>query len=275
MTFTVPVGLAQAGRAKARQLIPLSEDQSLVLIDPEMMHILSTETRAWHELVELRIGETRVLKSSISLADGATGLCVQIFDVPETATLTLLQEVQVGAVSSWRHVVIVRGEGRIEIRRQVHAAADRAKAELVCVGRGTRAASFSVSDEILSDASNTQAEIHTKISLNDMSRSEVRARLRVNEQSVGGEFHERIDHLLLGDGTQAAAIPELEVKTHDVRCGHGATTSRPQATDLFYLMSRGLSASEADQLLEASFLGDLLQAVPESIQTQAFRVIWR
>jgi Fe-S cluster assembly protein SufD len=64
--------------------------------------------------------------------------------------------------------------------------------------------------------------------------------------------------LLLSDQARAETVPDLEIKTDDVKCSHAATISRIPEEHLFYLMSRGLSRQQAEQLVVEGFLADSL-----------------
>lgn len=61
--------------------------------------------------------------------------------------------------------------------------------------------------------------------------------------------------LLLSDNAKAEAVPDLEIKTDDVKCSHAASISRIPEEHLFYLMSRGLSRAQAEALVVSGFLG--------------------
>jgi Fe-S cluster assembly protein SufD len=67
--------------------------------------------------------------------------------------------------------------------------------------------------------------------------------------------------LLLSDEAEADNKPELEIFADDVVCGHGATTSAPDDTLKFYLMSRGIPATEAEALLIQAFVDEVLEEV--------------
>lgn len=60
--------------------------------------------------------------------------------------------------------------------------------------------------------------------------------------------------LLLSDQAKAEAVPDLEIKTDDVKCSHAASISRIPEEHLFYLMSRGISRREAEELIIEGFL---------------------
>ncbi len=60
--------------------------------------------------------------------------------------------------------------------------------------------------------------------------------------------------LLLSDTAKAEAVPDLEIKTDDVKCSHAASISRIPEEHLFYLMSRGISRRQAEELIIEGFL---------------------
>ena len=68
--------------------------------------------------------------------------------------------------------------------------------------------------------------------------------------------------LLLSDRARVDTKPELEIVADDVRCAHGATVSRLQQEELFYLQSRGIGAEQAARLLLAGYCQDVLRELP-------------
>jgi Fe-S cluster assembly protein SufD len=62
--------------------------------------------------------------------------------------------------------------------------------------------------------------------------------------------------LLVGENSRAEARPELEIETDEVKASHAASVGRIDEEEIFYLMSRGLSRSEAIELIVKAFLGE-------------------
>ena len=69
-------------------------------------------------------------------------------------------------------------------------------------------------------------------------------------------------NLLLSDQARIDTKPQLEIVADDVRCTHGATVSRLQADELFYLQSRGIDAATAARLLKRGFCQEVLGSLP-------------
>jgi Fe-S cluster assembly protein SufD len=57
------------------------------------------------------------------------------------------------------------------------------------------------------------------------------------------------------------AKPELEIYADDVVCAHGATVGELDATQLFYLTSRGIPEAKARAMLIEAFLIDAIDSV--------------
>ena len=69
-------------------------------------------------------------------------------------------------------------------------------------------------------------------------------------------------NLLLSERARIDTKPELEIVADDVRCAHGATVSRLEQDELFYLQSRGIAADQAARLLLRGFCEEVLQELP-------------
>ena len=68
--------------------------------------------------------------------------------------------------------------------------------------------------------------------------------------------------LLLSERARIDTKPQLEIVADDVKCAHGATVSRLQSEELFYLQSRGIAAATASRLLLRGFCGEVLRELP-------------
>ncbi|MDQ5951426.1 MAG: Fe-S cluster assembly protein SufD [Patescibacteria group bacterium] len=103
-------------------------------------------------------------------------------------------------------------------------------------------------------APNTLANTTLKGAARDQSKISFTGRIIIDQDcgNTNSFLTERI--LLLSDEAKAEAIPDLEILTDDVKCSHAASISRIPESQLFYLMSRGISRSQAEELIVAGFL---------------------
>ena len=68
--------------------------------------------------------------------------------------------------------------------------------------------------------------------------------IRVEKDAQKTNAYQECRNLMLSPTTHAVPIPGLEIMANDVRCTHGATVSRVDREDLFYLMSPPLQKPE-------------------------------
>lgn len=65
--------------------------------------------------------------------------------------------------------------------------------------------------------------------------------------------------LLLENGAEVFAKPELEILADDVQCAHGNTSGALDQAQLFYLRQRGIPLSQARAMLTEAFIAEALE----------------
>ena len=81
------------------------------------------------------------------------------------------------------------------------------------------------------------------------------------------------DSLLIGDKCGAHTVPYIEAKNATATFEHEATTSKISDDQLFYCLSRGLSAEEAVALIVNGFVRDVLQQLPMEFMAETQKLI--
>ena len=110
-------------------------------------------------------------------------------------------------------------------------------------------------------APSTTSDFAFKGALRDTARAVWRGMIRVEEGAQKTNAYQENRNLLLSKTAHADSIPGLEIMANDVRCTHGATLGQVDGEQLFYLMTRGLSRSEAERLIVRGFFQDVLDRV--------------
>jgi Fe-S cluster assembly protein SufD len=110
-------------------------------------------------------------------------------------------------------------------------------------------------------APNTTSDFAFKGALRDEATTVWRGMIRVEREAQKTNAYQENRNLLLSDQAHADSIPGLEILANDVRCTHGATLGQVDREQLFYLMSRGLSRSEAERLIVRGFFQDVLDRI--------------
>ncbi len=98
--------------------------------------------------------------------------------------------------------------------------------------------------------------------LRDRARTVFYGMIRVEAEAGGGTEGYQTNNNILLDEARAQAIPGLEIKARDVRCSHGATVSRVDPEERFYLQARGLPRPDAERLIVQGFVRPVIDRVP-------------
>jgi Fe-S cluster assembly protein SufD len=110
-------------------------------------------------------------------------------------------------------------------------------------------------------APNTTSDFAFKGALRDDARAVWRGMIRVEQDAQKTNAYQENRNLLLSKSAHADSIPGLEILANDVRCTHGATLGQVDREQLFYLMARGLTRSQAERLIVRGFFQDVLDRV--------------
>jgi Fe-S cluster assembly protein SufD len=110
-------------------------------------------------------------------------------------------------------------------------------------------------------APHTTSDFAFKGALRDQATTVWRGMIRVEQEAQKTNAYQENRNLLLSGEAHADSIPGLEILANDVRCTHGATLGQVDREQLFYLMSRGLSRSEAERLIVRGFFQDVLDRI--------------
>jgi Fe-S cluster assembly protein SufD len=110
-------------------------------------------------------------------------------------------------------------------------------------------------------APSTTSDFAFKGALRDEATTVWRGMIRVEHEAQKTNAYQENRNLLPSERAHADSIPGLEILANDVRCTHGATLGQVDREQLFYLMSRGLSRSEAERLIVRGFFQDVLDRI--------------
>lgn len=146
----------------------------------------------------------------------------------------------------------------------VHLVGSHAKAEVnhLLVGRAQEQTDMAV--RIYHEAPDTESNMIVRAAGYDKSLSIYHGLIDVARQARGTSGYQQGRALLLSPTAIADMLPELAIKTNEVRCSHGVSTLHLDDTALFYLRSRGVPEEQARQLAITGFFHQGL-SIPESM----------
>ena len=134
--------------------------------------------------------------------------------------------------------------GQFEIESEVN---------LSLLNIGSKTDEFNVNQDILHNAKLTKSVINNSLISNNFSKLKYSVSGRIfkgNEKSVCSQLNKGI---ILNKEGYIKAEPKLFIDEYDVEANHGAAIGQIDDNQLFYLLSRGLSETEARSLIISGY----------------------
>lgn len=122
-------------------------------------------------------------------------------------------------------------------------------------------------------ANNTTSNIVAKSISKNGGRSSYRGLLKVAKNLQGIVSRVQCDALLFDDLSRSDTYPTLDIASDSVDIGHEASVSKISDEQIFYLMSRGLSAQQAQALIVNGFIDCFVSMLPMEYAIEINRLI--
>ncbi|RVU38080.1 Fe-S cluster assembly protein SufB [Hwanghaeella grinnelliae] len=100
-----------------------------------------------------------------------------------------------------------------------------------------------------------------------------RGLVRIMPKAEGARNFTQCDSLLIGDTCGAHTVPYIESRNPNAKVEHEATTSKISDDQLFYCLSRGMSAEDAVGLIVNGFCKEVMQTLPMEFAVEAQKLI--
>lgn len=142
------------------------------------------------------------------------------------------------------------------------------------IGRGNN--KIAIHTKQIHEAPETTSNLLVKAVLFDKAEFAYDGIIRIEKNAQKSDAYQKNENLLLSGDAHVRSDPVLEILANDVRCTHGSTTGRINEDQLWYLMSRGLSISQAKQLLVEGFFENATEAISDTIDQELIRkILWQ
>jgi len=226
---------------------------------------LDIEPDAELTLIETYEGEGSAYLSDVSLAvsigENARLERIVLIDEPADAVSISQSQVELRAGASFSQTVMASG-ARLQ-RHETHVRHPGAGAQvridgLYLLADRRHADLTTVVEHDAPDGVTTQL---TKGVAKDQARGVFQGRIVVAEGADRTDARMGHHALLLNDGAEIDAKPELEIYADDVSCAHGNTVGSIDEDALFYMRARGIPEAEARALLMEAFVGEVVDRI--------------
>ncbi|HEC2158244.1 Fe-S cluster assembly protein SufD [Staphylococcus delphini] len=178
------------------------------------------------------------------------------------------------ADASIRWSLGLMNEGDQIIDNTTNLIGDRSSSELksVVVGRGTQ--TINLTSRIVQYGKETDGYILKHGVMKENASSIFNGIGHIKHGGSGSSANQESRVLMLSENARGDANPILLIDEDDVEAGHAASVGRVDPEQLYYLMSRGISQSEAERLVIHGFLDPVVRELPiEDVQRQLREVI--
>lgn len=198
--------------------------------------------------------DTRALE--IDVRDGASMTLVTIQQDGDVALAH--RKVRLGQGASFRQFIVADGARYARIETEIDIAGSGAKVELNGVYLVAKGRHADLTSQVILNADHAEVRQTVRGAARKGGRGVFQGRFKV--ERVAQKTDAKMEHnaLLLEEGAEIFAKPELEIYADDVQCAHGNTCGQLDEAAVFYLRQRGLPELEARAMITRAFLIDAL-----------------
>lgn len=111
-------------------------------------------------------------------------------------------------------------------------------------------------------APNTNSDLLFKGAVQDHAASVYTGLISIGEEARGTVAFQTNRTLTLSEGAWAESVPNLDIRTNDVKCSHASTVGPIDEEQRFYLESRGVQPEIAERLVVLGFFDEVLNQLP-------------
>ena len=150
---------------------------------------------------------------------------------------------------------------------------ERAHGEVLSIAFAGNGQHQDAGGKIVHVAPNTTSLITSKSISKDGGRAGYRGLLQVAKGARNAKSKVVCDALILDEESRSDTYPYIQIDENEVDVGHEATVSKIGDEQLFYLMSRGMSQSEASAMIVAGFVEPIVKELPLEYAIEMNRLI--
>lgn len=205
------------------------------------------------------------LNLEVNIGEGSNLTLVQIHDQARTNVWLSDQQLRLGRDSNLLAATVVLGGDLIRLTPRVQFLDQGARAEVL--GLYLTGADQHHENRVLIDHATPKCVsdvLYNGALYGAKARSVWVGDVVVRAAAEGIDTYEMNRNLLLVDDARADSIPNLELETGEVvRAGHASTTGKLDEEQIFYLMGRGVTETEARALIVRGLFASVLQRVDD------------
>ncbi|MTE23615.1 Fe-S cluster assembly protein SufD [Microbacterium sp. ZXX196] len=195
--------------------------------------------------------------------DGSQLTVISVQKWADDANHAAAHQARVDRDASLTHFVITFGGGVVRVNPTLELSGQGANGEMFGLSYSDSGQHFESQVYLFHKGADTTGDVLYKSALQgESARSVWIGDVLIGPDATGTDSYEANRNLVLTNGARADSIPNLEIKTGDIKgAGHASATGRFDDEQLFYLQARGISEEEARRLIVLGFLAEIPQRI--------------
>lgn len=203
--------------------------------------------------------------------DGSNLTVISVQKWDDDAIHASAHQARVDRDASLTHFVITFGGGLVRVNPNLELSGTGSNGEMFGLSYSDAGQHFESQVFLFHKGDQTTGDVLYKGALQgETARSVWIGDVLIGPDATGTDSYEANRNLVLTNGARADSIPNLEIKTGDIKgAGHASATGRFDDEQLFYLQARGIDEEEARRLIVLGFLAEIPQRIqiPELQET--------
>ncbi len=199
-----------------------------------------------------------IRKRSIAISDSISQLIIPDYEYVVISELNNIQNISIEIIVGKHASVeyILNEVHQPLVHRTISFILQGEHAQAICFGKMAfnNHQSYNLVINQFHKAAYTKSSSIIKMVLNDQSKSSYKGMILIEKEGVKSHALQSHKALILSDQACAISEPQLEILTHDVMCSHGSAISYIDQSQMYYLMSRGISQKVAEEIIIQAFL---------------------
>ncbi len=155
----------------------------------------------------------------------------------------------------------------------VYLVGEGARGDILSVAMAGKGQHQDAGAKLVFAAPNTSGTIISKSVSKNSGRASYRGLVKVYSNAENVKVNVKCDALLLDPSSRSDTYPTMEINNDSASISHEATVSKIGDDELFYLMSRGLTESEAMALIVNGFFEAFVKELPMEYAVELNRLI--
>lgn len=159
--------------------------------------------------------------------------------------------------TEFNYLAILTEDAQINFTINCSGLYSKANIKILCIWQSTHHIQSNIITSL--NADNAQADVYILSLLNDWSDINVHGNITLSPNVKKASGHLLEENIILWKRVKIRTAPILDVRSSDVSASHGCRVEKIDQKKLFYMQSRGLTASQSQSLILDGYIDSMFE----------------